>query len=437
MTDVTPRPTHNSLVAKHNTLLPKLSKMDLSELRLLSYCLAHYDSRPNPDPDGQPSRMQGELEIESTVQDLLDIFPYMDKKSAYGVVRKAVKGINSKPLEDTYITPDGEEFEMLTYWFSSFKYFKAQGKFIFSLSRDIAHLVLNLSENFTKFKLRDVYQFRSALTWKLYELLKQWVPVGRWSADLDEIRAALGLAGKYPEWYDFKRRVLDAPIKEINKLSDITVNYEKQKRSRSVNGVIFFINLKAEDEARPRADVVIGDTNSDLRKLIAVGINQTNAERLSELAQNAGKDLSVLLNKAIARYDNLPEDKRTSPRAGYVYKALVNEFTPNLFDYAAGQTQPEHKAVARVRHMADDHPEEDETWEQIKHDLANSLSKNLFDTWIIPLGFRRQGSIAILIAPNNFFGKQVSQKLSSELQALQIAITVAGFSDIQHELCSG
>lgn len=429
MTDVIPRPTHNSLVAKHNTLLPKLSRMELSELRLLSYCLAHYDSRPKL--DGESGQMQGELEIESTVQDLLDIFPYMDKKSAYGVVRKAVKGINSKPLEDTYLTPDGEEFEMLTYWFSSFKYFKTQGKFIFSLSREIAHLVLNLSENFTKFKLRDVYQFRSALTWKLYELLKQWVPIGRWSADLDEIRAALGLAGKYPEWYDFKRRVLDAPIKEINKLSDITVGYEKQKRSRSVNGVTFFISLKAEDEARPGADIVIGDTNSDLRKLMAVGINQTNAERLSELAQNAGKDLGVLLDRAMARYDNLPEDRRTAPKAGYVYKALVNEFTPNLFDYAAGQGQPQHRVEARAKRLADDAPEEDEVWAQIKHELANSLSKNLFDTWIIPLGFRRQGSDAVLVAPNSFFGKQVSQKLSRELQALQIAIIAAGFSDIQ------
>lgn len=429
MAEVIPRPTHNSLVAKHNTLLPKLSKMELSELRLLSYCLAHYDSRPNP--DGSPSQMQGELEVESTVQDLLDIFPYMDKKSAYGVVRKAVKGINSKPLEDTYLTPDGEEFEMLTYWFSSFKYFKTQGKFIFSLSREIAHLVLNLSENFTKFKLRDVYQFRSALTWKLYELLKQWAPVGRWSADLDEIRAALGISGKYPEWYDFKRRVLDAPIKEINKLSDITVGYEKQKRSRSVNGVIFFISLKAGDEARSRADIVIGDTNSDLRKLMAVGINQTNAERLSELAQNAGRDLSVLLDKATARYDNLPEDKRTAPKAGYVYKALVNEFTPNLFDYAADQAHPKRKAVAQAKRMDEEFSGEDETWGQIKYDLANNLSKNLFDTWVTPLGFRRQGSMAVLVAPNNFFGRQVSQKLSSELKALQIAITAAGFSDIQ------
>lgn len=430
MTDLAPRPTHNSLVAKHNTLLPKLSKMGLSELRLLSYCLAHYDSRPAP--DGASISSQGSLEFEATVQDLLDIFPYMDKKSAYDVVRKAVKGINSKPLEDTFVTPAGEEYEMLIYWFSSFKYFKTQGKFIFSLSHEIAHLVLNLSENFTKFKLRDVYQFRSALTWKLYELLKQWAPVGRWSADLEELRAAVGISGKYPEWYDFKRRVLDSPIKEINKLSDITVEYEKQKRSRSVNGVIFFIQFKTEDETRLKADVVIGDTNSDLKKLMATGINQTNAERLSQLAKAAGKDLGVLLDEVIARYENLPEDRKTGPKAGYVYTALKDEFTPNLFDYAADQKRTRHQADVRPERPAagGGSSEEDPAWIQIKRHLAGHLTKTDFDTWVGMLDFRREGAQAVFIAPDAFARDWVAKNLNA---ALSSAVAEAGLSGFRLE----
>ena len=432
MIDTTPRPTHNSLVAKHNTLLPKLAKMGLSELRLLTYCLAHYDSRPNQ--ADQALRQQGEFEFEATVQDLLSIFPYMDQKSAYAVVRKAVKSINSKPFEEAFVTQDGEEVEMLVYWFSSFKYFKSQGKFVFSLSKDIAHLVLNLSENFTKFKLRDVYQFRSSLTWKLYELLKQWAAVGRWSAGLDEIRTALGIPGKYPEWYDFKRRVLDAPIKEINKLSDITVDYEKQKNSRSVSGATFFIKLKADSAARPQADFVIGDLNNDLRLLMAVGINQTNAGRLSRLAKEAGKDLSVLFDAVCARYDNLPEEKRNTTKGGYVYSALLAEFTsPALFDYASEPGRAKRKAQANESAAANDLLGEDEGWEKIKRSLANELTKNLFDIWIEPLGFRRQGSVAIFIAPNNFFSNQVIKKLNTELQALQAAAIAAGFSEVQVE----
>lgn len=433
MTEAIPHPTHNSLVAKHNTLLHKLSKMELSELRLLSYCLAHYDSRPSQNQDGQPdNQLQRELEFEATVQDLLNIFPYMDAKSAYGVVRKAVKGINSKPFEDTFVTPDGEEYEMLTYWFSSFKYFKARGKFIFSLSREVAHLVLNLSENFTKFKLRDVYQFRSALTWKLYELLKQWVTVGRWSTSLDELRTSIGVAGKYPEWYDFKKRVLDAPIKEINKLSDIIVNYEKQKRVRSVNGVIFFIKFKGEEEAKPKADFVIGDTNSDLRKLIAIGINQTNAEKLSQKAKYAGIDLGGLLEKVSFRYDNLPEGKRIAPKAGYVYSALMDELTPNLFDYATDQARPKRTVSVQAKTMnTDDAPSiEDSAWSKIKRSLAGELTKYNYDTWIESLNFRNEGQVAVFIAPNSFSSSWIIKNLSAEFKAAAIA---AGFTDFRVE----
>jgi len=405
--------------------------MGLSELRLLSYCLAHYDSRP--DPDALLFQRQGEFEFAATVQDLLSIFPYMDQKSAYAVVRKAVKSINAKPFEEAFTTPSGEEVEMLIYWFSSFKYFKSQGKFVFSLSREIAHLVLNLTENFTKFKLRDVYQFRSALTWKLYEMLKQWAAAGRWSAELDEIRTSLGIPGKYPEWYDFKRRILDAPIKEINQLSDIIVDYEKQKCSRSVSGVTFFIKLKSENATRPQADFVIGDVNNDLRLLMSIGINKTNAERLSRLAKEAGKDLSVLFGEVCARYDNLPEEKRNTSKGGYVYSALLAEFTtPSLFEYAADQARTKRKAHPKEQN-SEGTSEEDETWLQVKRKLANSLTKNLFDTWIEPLDFRRQGTTAIFTAPNSFFGRQVTQKLNSELKALQDAIIAAGFSVLEVE----
>jgi len=330
-------PSLNAIVTKHNFLLPKLAKMELSELRLLTYCLAHYDSRPehranDETPDGYPIPQEF-ISHTATVQDLLDIFPGMGKQTAYAVVRKAVKGINSKPFEDTFILPNGKKENVLFYWFSGFRYSNEEGRFTFRLSPDIVELVLSQDSNFTRFRLKNVYQFKSGLTWKLYELLKQWVVAGRWAVDLDELRLSLGISGKYLVWQNFKDWVLDKSIKEINEQSDIVVKYEKKKRVRAVSGVVFFINSK-EAEAKendPRLIATLGDTNRDVRLLMGVGINQTNAEHLSRLAADANKDLSVFLERATARYEAKPVEERGAKQA-YIYKALYDEFAPSLFD---------------------------------------------------------------------------------------------------------
>lgn len=339
-------PSHNAVVTKNNILIPKLAKMGLSELRLLTFCLAHFDSRPEYRKEtgyvpgvGIPQEF---IEITARVQNLVDIFPGMDRKSAYAVVRQAVKGINSKPFEDTFVLPNGKTRSGMLYWFSSFWYDNEEGRFTFKLSPDIVHLVLSQDGDFTRFRLRHVYQFKSALTWKLYELLKQWAVAGRWAVDLDELRISLGIAGKYPRWESLKRKVLDAPIKEINELSDIIVKYEKQKYVLSVSGVVFFINTKeAEAKATDPAIVAnIGDTTRDVRLLVGAGINQTNAENLSKLAAEANKDLSVFLDRVVARYEAKDGDK--PPKQAYIYKALYNEFAPNLFD---GQGEAPAKKV--------------------------------------------------------------------------------------------
>lgn len=337
MTETPTPPSLNAVVTKHNTLLPKLAKMELSELRLLTYCLAHYDSRPDHRvyetlPDGYPV-LQDFVSFTATVKDLINIFPGMGKHTAYAVVRKAVKGINSKPYEERHYLPDGSSEDVLLYWFSGFRYNNDRGQFTFMISPDIVNLVLSQKNNFTRFRLRHVYQFRSGLSWKMYELLKQWAVAGRWAVDLDELRMSLGVPGKYPTWRDFKKRILDNPIKEINEQSDIVVRYEKKKRVRAVSGVVFFINSKEDEERKNDQSIVanIGDTNNDIRLLMGVGLNQSNAEHLSRLAADANKDLSIFLDKVLARWEEKPDEDKP-PKQAYVYKALYNEFTPSLFD---------------------------------------------------------------------------------------------------------
>ena len=403
----------NAVVAKKNSILPKLAPLSLTELRLLAFCLAHYDSRKSDN-----------RKFTAKVKDLISIFPGMDEKSAYAVVQKAVIAINHKPLRDERIRPDGRT-ELVTYfWFSGFTYLQDAGEFTFVLSDLIEPYLLDLKGEFTRYRLRDVYQFSSALTWKVYEFLKQWEGAGKWAVGLEDLRELLGISGKYPRWEDFKSWVLEKPIQAINKQSDLMVTYEKTKTVRTVTGVVFFIQTK--DEARRREDpsvvATIGDLNNDVRRLMSQGVAQPQAERLSHLAREAGRDLGVYLDQAAGRYEALPKEKRFAPKGAYIYRALYNEFSPNLFDNAASAPPPRPMkppaavAAAEAWAMGATPADDDPTWTGIKERLAGQMPEGDFRTWIKPLRFRREGEGAVLGCPNSFYLRHVTMHFESQLK---------------------
>ena len=67
--------------------------------------------------------------------------------------------------------------------------------------------------------------------------------------DLDDLRERLGASSpSLRRWQDFKRRVLEPAVAEINHLTGIGVAWEPIKRGRSVVGIRLFTWRKAQDE---------------------------------------------------------------------------------------------------------------------------------------------------------------------------------------------
>ncbi len=250
------KPPENAIVAKKNSLIEKMSKFKLSELRLIAYCLAHYDSRSEENPF-----------IKAKVSDLTEIFP-MDQNSAYSVVRQAMLGINQKPLE--FIENNEQHFWN---WFSGFKYSIGQGEFSFKINPDIKPYLLGLSDMFSSYRLIEVAQFRSQVSWLLFENLNKWKNIRKWSVGLDELKYLLGVEGKYPRWNSFRERALDPALKEINEQTRLNVSFEKEKRVRTVIGLTFFI-----DKKQPENTITTEDPRENIHKmLLAFGIRDKDS----------------------------------------------------------------------------------------------------------------------------------------------------------------
>ena len=297
-----------AVVAKDNELIEQMAKFELSELRLIAYCLAHYDSRK---PDNRS--------FTAMVSDLASIFP-IDKKSAYAVVRRTMLNLGKKPLE----FKKGTKRHYYN-WFAGFIYDESNGKFEFKITPEIQPYLLKLEGTFTYYRLKDVYQFRAASTWKMYELLKRWVSTKNWRVNLDDLRLFLGVAGKYPRWNSFRERI-DSAIKEINEFSDIVVTYEKEKRGRKVVGVVFFIDLRQPDEI-----ITVESVQDNLSKaLLSYGIHHKTVTKYALKIESAGKT-DVILQK-------LPQMAKTGkaqqiPLAKYITGAIIQELGQGrLFD---------------------------------------------------------------------------------------------------------
>lgn len=261
----------NAIVAKDNAAIGALARFDLTELRFLAFCLSHCDSRNGTN-----------RQITARVADMCNIFPSMDEKSAYGIVKRIFLSIGRKPAE--FVNEKGEQ--CLYHWLTGLRY--RAGEFSFCISAEMEPYLLGLKSAFTQYRLKDVYQFRSASTWKLYENLASWKTSGRWAVSLDDLRTRLGIAGEYTRWNNLHQRVIAPAISEINELSDLYVEYHKEKKGRQIIGLVFTIEVKKPEHQAE--DVVITSPEERIeRQMLNQGINAKTAQDYARQIVEAGK----------------------------------------------------------------------------------------------------------------------------------------------------
>ena len=66
---------------------------------------------------------------------------------------------------------------------------------------------------------------------------------------LDEIKGLLQLGGRYRDWSNFRKWVLEPSVKAINDTGALSITWEPVKHGRSVSAVCFTLRVKQPDEA--------------------------------------------------------------------------------------------------------------------------------------------------------------------------------------------
>ena len=108
--------------------------------------------------------------------------------------------------------------------------------------------LLELEGQYTGYMLKYVTGFKNSFSVRIYELCKQYQRIGRREMKLAFLKEILGLDHKYNRFTNFKSRVLEPAVADINDFSDIRISFEVKKRGRIIDTIFFFVSINSNQE---------------------------------------------------------------------------------------------------------------------------------------------------------------------------------------------
>jgi len=120
-------------------------------------------------------------------------------------------------------------------------------------------------KQYTKYQLKNILQFKSTYSFRLYELLKQYEKIGNREIGIDNLRTVLDInEDQYPKYSNLKQKVIKVAIDEININTDLYIEYEELKESRKVISIKFYIK---QNKARNEIAAAVVEVEEDPQDL--------------------------------------------------------------------------------------------------------------------------------------------------------------------------
>ena len=250
-------------------------------------------------------------------------------------IEKTAKKIMKKTIHLRKTLEDGTvEFEMINIIpYARYK----NGVFEFDLNYAIIPYLVEINKNFTEYQLHYLLSLKSAYSIKIYKLLYQYKNIKSRTFKVADIKEQCGLADKYPQYKNFKQRIIVPSIAQINELTDLHVTFNEIKLGRSVDKIEFHFKLKDKpihsdfiDKEMKTIDlklkesnsVIVVSENSDLETLL-MDIKSKLSEKTRKLINKTHKDKGIDFVEASIKYAT---KNAKSNFDKYLYDTLTNNW---------------------------------------------------------------------------------------------------------------
>lgn len=239
---------NKELVVKDNALVNAAYKLTLAEQRLilLSIVVARKEE----------TGIDANNHLIISASDYMQLFD-VTKQTAYEALKDASKHLFSREFNYQAKDKKGRITNIRSRWVSEIAYtdITATVKLIFAPS--VVPMITQLEKQFTSYEIEKVADLTSTYAIRLYELVICWKSAKKTPIfELEDFRSKLGVGiDEYVKMNNFKSRVLDIAIKQINKHTDITIKVEQHKQGRSISGFSFTFAYKEAPKA-PKSEAL-------------------------------------------------------------------------------------------------------------------------------------------------------------------------------------
>ena len=260
-------------VVQANPLIEARKHMNLSEMRL--FLLGLQGIKPNISTDGNIHDVEFH-DIWVSPSQLERLFS--GKTASITNLKRHIKSAYNGFIELAF---DGGGFG-LRHIYAKMDYFPQKGLLI-KFDDEMKPYILDiLNQSYTRYALKHVFPLSSEYGWRIMELLleyqgylKKGKPFIYRKFTLSEIRFLLNVPeGLYEGRLDnFRVRVLDTPIREINEKTIYHVWYDAYKEGRKIAGFTFYMERKHDDDGAavpPEEVAALADVpTTDKREMLA------------------------------------------------------------------------------------------------------------------------------------------------------------------------
>lgn len=238
-------------VVEHNSLITSIAKMDKTPLKMFELAVSLIDT-DNPPKDQTVYLSKQELFAFFKVNDndkhsrFKEAIQKMQKQAYFEILEKTTKGFEFESIVPIPYVKWTDYHDEVTIQFSD----------------KIMPYLINLKSNFTQHALSDISELNS----KYAIILYRWLSMnfnqyehysfkgGRREEQIDsyrnpeismqELRIMTDTVNEYQRFTNFSKKVLDLPLQEITSHTSFNVTYDKVKKGRSIDSIVFHISKK-------------------------------------------------------------------------------------------------------------------------------------------------------------------------------------------------
>jgi len=311
----------SELVVKDNALMNASYNLNLVEQRLI--LLAIIEARES----GKGINANDPLIVHA--ESYISQFG-VAKHTAYQALKDACKDLFARQFSYQERRRKGT-INIMSRWVSQVGYMDNEATVELVFAPAVVPLITRLEEQFTKYDIEQISDLSSAYAVRLYELLICWRSAGKTPViEMQEFRKRLGvLDSEYQRMDVFKKGVIDLAVNQINKHTDITVEYKQHKAGRVITGFSFSFTQKKQlkdvtpkpKKAEPKPKTVKQEEQ----------IDWMTADILDRFSSLSLSQQQAILDQVEPTLKGANQARFKVARAGSI-KQLVTEFSMDIND---------------------------------------------------------------------------------------------------------